>query len=159
MDSKINQITILVSQIQNVRTSKLTTAQTWMSEHVDDSKLKQIIPTLTVVGFHMLDLLDEQTELTGAKIAQKLGVTRSTITRAAQKMLIQELLITTQHDDNKKNIYYKLTNKGIKLAKLHQEMDKNLYWELQDKISTEFSEVELDAIIRFLTYIKDHMAI
>ena len=157
MNNKINQITILISQIQNAHNSELTVAQEWMLEHVKDPELKKKVPKLSVVAYHILDTLSQHQELTGIKIAQELGVTRGGITRAARKMQDEKLIVAVRHEDNKKNIYYQLTPEGQKIARLHAEMHQELYRQLQEKISTDFTSDELDSIIRFLSYIKDHV--
>ena len=43
MNNKINQITILISQIQNAHNSELTVAQEWMLDHVKDDDLKKTV--------------------------------------------------------------------------------------------------------------------
>ena len=109
------------------------------------------------MAYHILDTLSQHNELTGIKIAQELGVTRGGITRAARKMQDEKLIVAVRHEDNKKNIYYQLTPEGQKIARLHAEMHQELYRQLQEKISTDFTSDELDSIIRFLSYIKDHV--
>lgn len=157
MQNKINQITILISQIQNAHNSEITTAQAWMMEHVTDHQLKQLISKVSVVGYHVLDILSVNSELTGARIAKKLGVTRGGVTRAARKMVGEGLIEAVQHEDNKKNIYYQITKSGQKLVEWHTKMYDELYQQLEKKIEDEFTLEELDTIIRFLTEIKGHI--
>lgn len=155
VENKINKITILISQIQNNNT-KLSIAKGWMLIHNTDPKLEKIINKLSVLSFHILDVLISHQELTGIKIAELLGVTRGGVSRAIQKLQNEELIITIQHDNNKKNIYYQLTSKGQKIGHLHQKMHTKLYKQIQTKISNNFSVKELDIIIKFLTDIKDY---
>lgn len=158
MQHKINQITILISQIQSAHNSEVTVAQEWMIKHVTDPRLKQIIPKISVVGYHILDLLNAHSELTGIRISQELGVTRGGVTRAARKMKNEGLIDAVQHEDNKKNIYYRLTPLGRKLVKWHSKMHAELYQQLEKKIVSEFTVEELDTITRFLKEIKGHLA-
>lgn len=157
MQSKINQITILISQIQSAHNNELTTAQAWMMGHVTDHQLRQLVPKVSVVGYHILDLLSDNSELTGIRIAQKLGVTRGGVTRAARKMKNEGLIDAVQHKDNKKNIYYRITKNGQHLVEWHTKMYVELYQRLERKIENEFTTEELDTIIRFLTEIKGHI--
>lgn len=158
MQHKINQITILISQIQSAHNSEVTVAQEWMIKHVTDPQLKQIIPKISVVGYHILDLLNAHSELTGIRISQELGVTRGGVTRAARKMKNEGLIDAVQHEDNKKNIYYRLTPLGRKLVRWHSKMHAELYQQLEKKIVSEFTVEELDTITRFLKEIKGHLA-
>lgn len=157
MSNKIDQITILVWQIQNSHNGELTIAQEWMLKNVQDQKLRRIIPKISIVAYHILEVLVNNKELTGVKIAEQLGVTRGGVTRATQKMRNAELITAIQHKDNKKNIYYRLTDQGKRLAHLHTKMHEELYQQLQEKIVAEFTDEELDTIIRFLSEIKDNV--
>lgn len=157
MSNKIDQIAILVWQIQNAHNGKLTVAQEWMLKNTQDDELKKIIPKMSIVAYHLLEVLVHNKELTGIKIAQQLGVTRGGVTRAAQKMRNEGVITAVQHKDNKKNIYYRLTVKGKRLAQLHAKMHDELYQQLHEKIAAEFTDEELDTIIRFLSEIKDNI--
>ena len=155
--NKIDQLTILISQIQNERNRKNTRAQEWMMKHTKNKYERNIILQLSVVSFHILDKLDDNNELTGAELARMLGVTKGGITRAIKKMKELELVNSVQHIDNKKNIYYKITVKGNTITKFHKQMLRELYEQTRLKIDSEFSEKELDIIIKFLTYIQKHL--
>lgn len=155
IESKINQIAILISQIQNNNT-ELSIAKKWMLNHNSDFQLTEIIPKLSVVAFHILDVLSSHKELNGIEIAELLGVTRGGVSRATQRLQKEELIVALHHPDNKKNIYYQLTVKGQKMESLHQQMHTELYEEIQTKISSKFSVEELNIIIHFLTYIKSY---
>lgn len=155
IESKINQIAILISQIQNNNT-ELSIAKRWMLDHNSDLQLTKIIPKLSVVAFHILDILSTHKELNGIKLAELLGVTRGGVSRATQKLLKEKLIVALHHPNNKKNIYYQLTVKGQKMEHLHQQMHTELYDEIQTKISSKFSIEELNIIIQFLTYIKNY---
>lgn len=155
IQSQINQISILIAQIQNHNT-KLTVAKNWMLTHNNDPQLTPIISKLSVVSFHILDILLSYKELTGIEIAKLLGFTRGGVCRATPKLKNEKLITTVHHTNNKKNIYYQLTDKGEKLGYLHKKMHEELYKNIQNKILEKFSIKELDIIIKFLTYIKNY---
>ena len=155
IESKINQIAILISQVKN-RNTELSVAKRWMLNHNSDPQLTKIISNLSVVAFHILDILSTHKELTGIEIAELLGVIRGSVSRAAQKLQNDKLIIATQHSNNKKNIFYQITIKGQKIIHLHHEMYTAIYKKIQTKISSTFSVEELNIIIKFLTYIKNY---
>lgn len=154
-DDQIHKISILISQIQDANKNRLTNAKEWMLKHTTNENIKVIISKLSVVSFHIMDILKKYNELNGIEIANILGINRGTVTRSAYKMKKLNLIFCVQHIDNKKNIYYQLTQNGQLIAQLHSKMNDELYKKLQLKVSNKFSFEELDNIIKFLICIKN----
>lgn len=150
IENKINQISILISQIQNTNNNNLSKAKKWMLSHNNVQQLTNTIYKLSVIDFHILDTLNNNEELIGSEIAKKLGITRGGVSRATRRMKKEDLIIDVHHCDNQKNIYFKLTSKGKKLAQLHQQMNDELYKKLQSQIASKYSLQELEIIANFL---------
>ena len=145
--SKIRHtIELLRVQHSNIHGSQ---EQRWIQEHLTDEKLKQEVLNLSIVAFHILSVL-ESGEQTGIEIAKKINVTRGGVTRAAKKLLQYDLIVATKHSDDKKKIYYSLTDEGKKLAKAHDQMHETMKKELVDKLTTKYSMEELKVVAHFL---------
>lgn len=145
--SKIRQtIELLRVQHSNIHGSQ---EQQWIQEHLTDKKLKQEVLNLSIVAFHILSTL-EFGEQTGIEIAEKINVTRGGVTRAAKKLLQYDLIVATKHSDDKKKIYYSLTDDGKKLAKVHDQMHKTIKRELVDKLTAKYSIDDLKIVANFL---------
>lgn len=139
-------IGLLRTQHSNVHGSQ---EQQWIQAHLTGEKLKQEVLNLSIVAFHILSVL-ESGEQTGIEIAEKLNVTRGGVTRAAKKLLQYDLVAATKHLDDKKKIYYSLTDKGKTLAKVHDQMHKTIKRELVDKLTAKYSMDDLKIVANFL---------
>lgn len=156
MASQIERLSLLIAQLRHPPHNEQSTAKQWMQAHITDETLKELIPKISVVAYHLLDVLLHHGEMPGSAIATELGVTRGAITRAARTLKQLTLITSTKHPDNQKNIYYQLTASGKQLATLHNTMREELYQRLADYIQATYTPDQIELIIRFLTDIKDN---
>lgn len=117
--------------------------------YVSDPELKEIVSKLSIASFHTLSAL-EMGEQTGIEIAGKINVTRGGVTRAAKKLQEYGLINALKHNDDKKKIYYSLTENGRKIAEAHDQMTEALKKELVDKLTAKYSSEELKTVAEFL---------
>ncbi|MFK5705279.1 MarR family winged helix-turn-helix transcriptional regulator [Ligilactobacillus sp. LYQ139] len=155
MTTQIERLSLLIAQLRHTPHSAQSAAKKWMQAHVTDDSLKELIPQISVVAYHLLDALLHHGEMPGSTIATELGVTRGAVTRAARTLKQLALITSTKHPDNQKNIYYQLTASGKQLAMLHNTMREELYQQLANHIQATYSPDQIELIIRFLTDIKD----
>lgn len=140
------RITLLRSQHNNVHGSQ---EQQWIQDHLNDDHLQTIVMHLSIIAFHTLSALEDG-EKTGIELANQLQVTRGGVTRAAKKLLSYDLVAATQHPDDRKKIYYSLTNSGKTLARVHDQMHAEIRNKLVDRLSAAYSDQELQIVAKFL---------
>lgn len=121
----------------------------WMNAHVDDSRLKTLIPKLSVLALHALGVIEKNGKVRGIDIACELGVTKGAISKVTKKLWTYGLIEKEKRPANNKDIYFSVTPIGEKLSQLHdkfhREMDKkNL------KLLKEYDQPELELIADFL---------
>ena len=76
---------------------------------------------------HSLCIIGDNENVNGAMISSKLAMTRSAISKIISKLKKKELIYSYQNSDNKKEIYYKLTEKGYLIYHKHEKAHKE--WE------------------------------
>ncbi len=140
------RIALLRSQHNNVHGSQ---EQQWIQKHLNDAHLQTIVMHLSIIAFHTLSALEDG-EKTGIELANQLQVTRGGVTRAAKKLLSYDLVAATQHPDDRKKIYYSLTNSGKTLARVHDQMHAEIRNKLVDRLSAAYSDQELQIVANFL---------
>lgn len=121
----------------------------WIIDHLDAPELKAAAAELSMLGFHILADLENQ-DLTGIELAEKLHASRGGITRAAQNLLKYDLIRTHQKRDDKKKLYYRLTDKGRRLNTVHSEMHQKIDAYRKRELYDKYDEAEKALILRFL---------
>lgn len=142
----IDTVHRLAGSYQNYHSSE---EQTWIISHLSDPDLKTCAKSLSIIGLHLLSAL-ENNELTGIKAARMMGVSRSGITKAAKRLLKYKLIVTSHHPANQKKIYYQLTQRGAKIAKVHDQMHQQLNSDIVDRLALNYSEDDLQAAANIL---------
>ncbi|SEP23132.1 DNA-binding transcriptional regulator, MarR family [Propionispora vibrioides] len=80
---------------------------------------------------HCIDAIGRMENPNAARIAKKLVMTRSAISKITKKLIRSGDIIGYQNSDNQKEICFKLTPKGYFLFKEHEQ--RHLAWEKRDR--------------------------
>lgn len=123
--------------------------QQWLQHHLQDPQLREVVINLSIVSLHILSTL-EQGELTGIEIASQINATRGGVTRAAKKLLDNNLITAQKHLNDRKKIYYSLTKQGKQIAIAHDNMHKSIEHKIEKKLTSKYSDDELKIVANFL---------
>ena len=122
----------------------------WILRQLGDEELTKEVTSLSVVALHILSSLKEK-DLTGVELASHLEVTRGAITRAAGNLTAYHFVKIYQLDVDKKKIFYQLTDKGRKVAAVHDKMHEKIDEIFNEQIFLKYTENEKRVILGFLT--------
>jgi DNA-binding MarR family transcriptional regulator len=90
------------------------------------------------------------------KLASASYMTRGAISKLTKKLLSKDLIESYQIEDNKKEIYFRLTSKGEKIRKVHSDL--HMTFLQRDKIVFEgMTNEEFDTIFRFISKYREHI--
>lgn len=99
---------------------------------------------------HCIDLIGKLEQPNVTKLSSKLSMTRSAISKIVKKLLTNGDITSYQFEGNKKEIYYKLTEKGYALFDEH--FKRHSAWKERDKKFFEgFNDNDLQTVNRFLS--------
>lgn len=134
-----------------------TAEQTWIADHLSDPQLSETARGLSIIAMHVLSAL-ESGESTGIDLAKRLNVTRGGVTRAAKKLEKYSLISANHHADDRKKIFYSLTDNGRQIAQVHDKMHQHLKDTLMKAMTAKYSEKQLQLVANFLKDLSEEEA-
>lgn len=81
----------------------------------------------SISEIHTIAIIGKKEKVNGVKISKELDMTRSSISKIILKLKKRKLVDSYQSETNKKEIYYKLTEKGNEIFLEHEKL--HIKWE------------------------------
>ncbi|MEC1260720.1 MarR family transcriptional regulator [Bacillus swezeyi] len=75
---------------------------------------------LNMSDIHTISCIGDNEPINVTSIAEKMEFSKATISRISTKLIKKDLIIKTQLSDNKKEIYFRLSQKGRQVHIIHQ---------------------------------------
>lgn len=117
-------------------------------------KTIEVESSLNMTELHTIACIGEQEPINVTSIAEKMNLSKGNTSKITNKLLNAGWVRKTQLNDNKKEVYFRLTTAGKKLFALHDELhrkEQQRMYAFLDK----YSESELDFIKRLLGDLSD----
>ncbi|MGG3279092.1 MarR family transcriptional regulator [Paenibacillus solani] len=117
-----------------------------IKEMIQLHQLKSVPGNLSTI--HVLDCIGQHEPINHSAIAEKLKLSKASITKISKKLLSLDLIHRTQLNDNRKEVYFRLTTQGKQLFQLHRTMheaEEQRFMRFLD----DYSESELQTILKF----------
>ncbi|MCI0768267.1 MarR family transcriptional regulator [Bacillus sp. TL12] len=115
----------LISQ-QEVNNSKLTQRVGEEMQKMKDELGFDL--DLNISEIHLIACIGDHEPINVTTVSEKINLTKGSITRISTKLLRMELICRVQLNENKKEVYFRLTPKGRKVyeihARLHHEVEQ-----------------------------------
>ncbi|WP_242283895.1 MarR family transcriptional regulator [Bacillus cereus] len=105
---------------------------------------------------HCIEYIENNADSNVTQLAEAFYVTRGAISRMTKKLIQKGLVESYQKSENKKEIYFRLTEQGKGIYKIHE----NLHKEFQERDKAVFEQVteeEFDSIISFVEKYSRHL--
>ncbi|MGH0924283.1 MarR family transcriptional regulator [Bacillus pacificus] len=105
---------------------------------------------------HCIEYIENNADSNVTQLAEAFYVTRGAISRMTKKLMKKGLIESYQKLENKKEIYFKLTEQGKEIYKIHEDLHKE--FQERDKVVFEqVTEEEFDSIISFVEKYSRHL--
>ncbi|MFF2890146.1 MarR family transcriptional regulator [Paenibacillus sp. NPDC057967] len=114
---------------------------------VQRESIEKFSSNLTTV--HVIDCIGRHEPINNTGIAEKMNLSKASITKIGNKLLEEGFVKRTQMNDNKKESYFRLSPQGKKVFELHErlhELEAERFYRFLDK----YSEEEMKVIHQFL---------
>lgn len=115
-------------------------------------KLKEYKPS----EIHCIQYIGDNPNVNVTKIAEVFNMTTGGVTKLTKKLIAKNLLSTYKNPDNKKEIYFSLTDNGKEIYEIHCELDTQ--FKLRDKeIFDNMTEETYETIMNFFSAYSQHL--
>lgn len=101
-----------------------------------------------MTSIHVIDCIGNHEPINHTAIADKMNLSKASITKISVKLLEEGCIKRSQLNDNKKEIYFSLTPKGRQLFDVHARMHEIIEQRFIGSL-TDFTEPELQAALKF----------
>ncbi|MFF2089460.1 MarR family winged helix-turn-helix transcriptional regulator [Paenibacillus sp. NPDC058174] len=105
---------------------------------------------------HCMEYIEKNADSNVTKLADAFYMTRGAISKLTKKLIQKGLIESYQKSDNKKEIYFRLTEQGKVIYNIHEDLHK----EFQERDKVVFEEVtdkQFDTMLRFLAKYNSHL--
>src|SRR5690242_20522426 len=105
---------------------------------------------------HYIECIGRNVDSNVTKLAESLYMTRGAISKMTKKLIEKGIIESYQKPDNKKEIYFRLTEQGKAINKVHEELHKE-FQERDKAVFEQVTEEQFDSMLSFVEKYSRHL--
>ncbi|EOO27473.1 MarR family transcriptional regulator [Bacillus cereus BAG1X2-3] len=105
---------------------------------------------------HCIEYIENNADSNVTQLAEAFYVTRGAISRMTKKLIQKGFIESYQKSENKKEIYFRLTEEGKEIYKIHENLHKEFH-ERDKAVFEQVTKEEFDSIIGFVEKYSRHL--
>ena len=105
---------------------------------------------------HCIEYIGSNVDSNVTKLAESFYMTRGAISKLNKKLIKKGIIESYQKSDNKKEIYFRLTERGKAIYKVHEELHKE-FEERDRAIFEQVTEEQYDIMLSFVEKYNKHL--
>jgi DNA-binding MarR family transcriptional regulator len=126
----------------------------WVS--LNTFKMKASLKGYKSSEVHCIEYIGRNADSNVTKLAESYYVTRGAISKITKKLIKKGLIESYQKQDNKKEIYFRLTEQGKVINKVHEELHKE-FQERDKAVFEQVTEEQFDIMLGFVERYSRHL--
>lgn len=135
--------------IRMLHLNELYTEQEFNSFRQQARKYQIDMLSNNITSVHVIDCIGDYEPINHTGIVEKMGLSKAGINKICSKLLEMGFIMRSQLNNNRKEIYFTLTDKGRHVYHLHKELHKEKEERFYQFIES-YSEAELQTIGKFM---------
>ncbi|WP_405156782.1 MarR family winged helix-turn-helix transcriptional regulator [Paenibacillus sp. FSL K6-0108] len=124
----------------------------WLNKDKMEESLKGYKPS----EVHCIEYIEKNADSNVTKLAESFYMTRGAISKLTKKLIERGLIESYQKSDNKKEIYFRLTEKGKVIYQIHEDLH-NEFHERDKAVFEQVSEEQFDSMLNFVDKYSQHL--
>lgn len=105
---------------------------------------------------HCIEYIGKNVDSNVTKLAESFYMTRGAMSKITKKLLKKGIIESYQKPDNKKEIYFRLTEQGKEVYKIHEKLHKE-FQERDKVIFEQITEEQFDSMLSFIEKYSKHL--
>ena len=105
---------------------------------------------------HYIECIEKNVDSNVTKLAETLYMTRGAISKMTKKLESKGIIESYQKPDNKKELYFRLTEEGKRIYSIHETLHKEFY-ERDKVVFDQITEEQFDNMLRFVEKYNRHL--
>ena len=124
----------------------------WLNKSRMEDSLKGYKPS----EVHCIEYIGKNADSNVTILAEAFYMTKSAISKITKKLIEKGYIESYQKPDNKKEIYYRLTEQGEVINKVHEELHKE--FQARDRaVFEQVTEEQFDSMLSFMAKYSSHL--
>ncbi|MBB6215393.1 DNA-binding MarR family transcriptional regulator [Anaerosolibacter carboniphilus] len=119
-------------------------------------KMEDSLKGYTSSEVHYIEYIGRNVDSNVTKLAESLYMTRGAISKMTKKLIKKGAIESYQKPDNKKEIYFRLTEEGQVIYKVHEELHKE-FQERDKAVFEQVTEEQFDSMLSFVEKYSRHL--
>ena len=105
---------------------------------------------------HCIEYIERNADSNVTKLAESYYVTKGAISKITKKLIKKGIIESYQKPDNKKEIYFRLTEQGKVINKVHEELHKE-FQERDKAVFEQVTEKQFNSMLGFVGMYSRHL--
>ncbi|GLI10672.1 MarR family transcriptional regulator [Paenibacillus tyrfis] len=124
----------------------------WLNKFKMEDRLRGYKPS----EVHCIEYIERNVDSNVTKLAESLYMTTGAISKITKKLIKKGLIESYQKPDNKKEIYFRLTEQGKVIDKIHEELHRE-FQERDKAVFDQVTEEQFDSMLSFVEKYSRHL--
>ncbi|MBP2000220.1 DNA-binding MarR family transcriptional regulator [Paenibacillus shirakamiensis] len=123
---------------------------------LNKSKMEVALKGYTPSEVHCIEYIEQHVDSNVTKLAEYFYMTRGAISKLTKKLIEKNLIESYQKPDNKKEIYFRLTEQGKVIYTIHEDLHKE-FQERDQSVFEQITEEQFDSMLNFVDNYNRHL--
>lgn len=119
-------------------------------------RMEDCLQGYTPSEVHCIEYIGKNTDPNVTKLAQIFYLTRSATSKITKKLMEKGCINSYRRPENKKEIYFRLTEKGQEIFAIHEELHKE-FRERDHAVFAQVTEAQFEGMLDFLERYSRHL--
>ena len=124
----------------------------WLNKDIMEDRLKGYKPS----EVHCIEWIEKNADSNVTKLAESLYMTSGAISKIMKKLIKQGIIESYRKPDNKKEIYFRLTEQGRAVYTIHEELHKE-FQKRDQAVFQQVTEEQFDSMLSFVERYNRHL--